>query len=456
MSKKYFGTDGIRGRVGKGQMTPQAVMKLGWAVGKVLASHGSNLVVIGKDTRISGYMFEASLEAGLSAAGVNVRILGPMPTPGIAYLTRTLRASAGIVISASHNPYYDNGLKFFSAEGSKLADDIEDEIEAMFEAEMEIVDSALLGKAERVDDAQGRYIEACKATIPIGTSFKGLKIVLDCANGATYHIAPNVFAELGAEVVTVGVNPDGLNINAECGSTHPKNLAAAVLQHRADIGIAFDGDGDRVMMVDSTGRIIDGDEILYIIARSRLAATSQQSATPRQGGVVGTLMSNVGLELAIKKLGLGFARANVGDRYVMEVLKEKGWCLGGENSGHIICLDRTTTGDGIVSALQVLEYLADSGQTLIEALSEMAMFPQVLINVPLPVKTNPVNEPQVQAAVKAVESELNGKGRVLLRASGTEPLIRVMVEGENERQVTEYAQQIADAVAASVAHATPG
>ncbi len=449
MTKKYFGTDGIRGRVGKGQMTPQSVMKLGWAVGKVLASHGSNLVVIGKDTRISGYMFEASLEAGLSAAGVDVRILGPMPTPGIAYLTRTLRASAGIVISASHNPYYDNGLKFFSAEGSKLPDEIEDEIEAMYEAEMEIVDSASLGKAERIEDAQGRYIEACKATIPIGTSFKGLRVVLDCANGATYHIAPSVFAELGAEVFTIGVKPDGVNINADCGSTHPKHLAASVLQNRADIGIAFDGDGDRVMMVDSTGRIIDGDEILYIIARSRLAAGYQQK------GVTGTLMSNMGLELAIKKLGLGFERAKVGDRYVMESLKQKGWCLGGENSGHIICLDRTTTGDGIVSALQVLEYLADSGQTLVEALAEMDMFPQVLINVPLPVKTNPVNEPKVQEAVKAVESQLDGKGRVLLRASGTEPLIRVMVEGEDEAQVTAYAQQIADAVSASVAHASP-
>ncbi len=450
MSKKYFGTDGIRGRVGQGQMTPQAVMKLGWAVGKVLASHGSNLVVIGKDTRISGYMFEAALEAGLSAAGVNIRLLGPMPTPGIAYLTRTLRASAGIVISASHNPFYDNGLKFFSSEGSKLPDEIEDEIEAMFEAEMAIVDSASLGKAERVTDAHGRYIEACKATIPIGTSFKGLRVVLDCANGATYHIAPNVFLELGAEVITIGDKPDGLNINAECGSTHPSNLVAAVLQNRADIGIAFDGDGDRVMMVDSKGRIIDGDEILYIIAKARLAAGIEQ------GGVAGTLMSNMGLELAIRKLGLEFERTAVGDRYVMECLKEKGWCLGGENSGHIICLDRTTTGDGIVSALQVMTYLADSGQSLVEALADMTMMPQVLINVPLPVKTNPINEPGVQDAVKQVETQLNGNGRVLLRPSGTEPLIRVMVEGEDEKQVNDYAQQIADAVAASVAHANPG
>ena len=394
-------------------------------------------------------MFEASLEAGLSAAGVDVRILGPMPTPGIAYLTRTLRASAGIVISASHNPYYDNGLKFFSAEGNKLPDDIENEIEAMIEAEMEIVDSALLGKAERVDDAQGRYIEACKATIPIGTTFKGVKVVLDCANGATYHIAPSVFAELGADVITIGDKPNGININADCGSTHPHTLAAAVLQNRADIGIAFDGDGDRLMMVDSKGQIIDGDEILYIIAKARIASGDCQ------GGVAGTLMSNMGLELAIKKLGLKFERTSVGDRYVMECLRENGWSLGGENSGHIICLDRTTTGDGIVSALQVMAYLADSGQTLVEALAEMHMMPQVLINVPLPIKTNPVNEPKVKAVVSDVEGLLNGNGRVLLRPSGTEPLIRVMVEGEDEKQVTGYAQQIADAVSASVAHAAP-
>jgi len=449
MAKKYFGTDGIRGRVGTGQMTPQAVMKLGWAVGKVLANRGNNLVVIGKDTRISGYMFEASLEAGLSAAGVDSKIIGPMPTPGIAYLTRTLRASAGIVISASHNPFYDNGLKFFSAEGSKLPDDIENEIEAMFEAEMETVDSANLGKAERIEDAQGRYIEACKATIPMGTSFKGLKVVLDCANGATYHIAPNVFAELGAEVITIADKPNGININENCGSTHPNTLAAAVLQNQADIGIAFDGDGDRLMMVDSKGQIIDGDEILYIITKARLAAGESQ------GGVAGTLMSNLGLELAIKELGLEFERTQVGDRYVMECLRDRGWSLGGENSGHIICLDRTTTGDGIVSALQVMAYLADSGVTLVEALAEMTMMPQILINVPLPVKTNPIGEPKVQQAVEAVEKQLDGRGRVLLRASGTEPLIRVMVEGEEEKKVTAYAQQIADAVSASVAHANP-
>lgn len=448
MARKYFGTDGIRGRVGAGQMTAEAVLKLGWAVGRVLASHGSNLVVIGKDTRISGYMFEASLEAGLSAAGVDVRILGPMPTPGIAYLTRTLRASAGIVISASHNPFYDNGLKFFSAEGTKLPDEIEEEIEVMFETDMETVDSAKLGKAERVTDAQGRYIEACKATIPIGTNFKGIKVVLDCANGATYHIAPNVFAELGAEVIVIGHKPDGLNINENCGSTHPTTLAAAVLQNGADIGIAFDGDGDRLMMVDSKGQIIDGDEILYIIAKSRIDAGDEQK------GIAGTLMSNMGLELAVKDLGLEFVRTDVGDRYVLECLKEKGWSLGGENSGHIICLDRTTTGDGIVSALQVMAYLAETGKSLIEALEGMSKMPQVLINLPLPFKINPIDEPKVQEAVHDVEEKLDGRGRVLLRLSGTEPLVRVMVEGEDEKIVRGYAQQIADAVSESVAQAS--
>jgi len=448
MAKKYFGTDGIRGRVGTGQMTPDSVLKLGWAVGRVLANHGNNKVVIGKDTRISGYMFEAALEAGLSAAGVDVRILGPMPTPGIAYLTRTLRASAGIVISASHNPFYDNGLKFFSSEGTKLPDEIEDEIEIMFESPMVTVDSAKLGKAKRIDDARGRYIEACKATIPIGTKFKGLRVVLDCANGATYDIAPSVFRELGADVISIGVNPDGLNINEECGSTHPTSLAEAVLKNRADIGIAFDGDGDRLVMVDSKGRIIDGDEILYIIAKSRIEAGIKLK------GLAGTLMSNMGLELAVQELGLEFVRTDVGDRYVLECLKEKGWCLGGENSGHIICLDRTTTGDGVVSSLQVMAYLADTGKSLAEALSGMVKMPQILINVPLPVKINPIDQPKVQAAVSDVEAKLNGRGRVLLRPSGTEPLIRVMVEGEDEEQVGSYAQQIADAVAESVSLAS--
>ena len=447
MARKYFGTDGIRGRVGEGHMKPDAVLKLGWAVGRVLGSKSNRPVVVGKDTRISGYMFEAALEAGLAAAGVDIRILGPMPTPGIAYLTRTLRASAGIVISASHNPYYDNGLKFFSAEGTKLPDDIEEEIEAMYESPMVTADSAKLGKAERVTDAQGRYIEACKATIPMGSKFNGLRVVLDCAHGATYHIAPNVFAELGAEVITIGNKPNGLNINEDCGSTHPGTLAAAVMQNRADIGIAFDGDGDRVAMVDHRGQIIDGDEILYLITRSRLHAGITVQ------GVVGTLMSNMGLELAIRKAGLQFERTAVGDRYVLECLREKGWTLGGESSGHIICLDRTTTGDGIVSALQVMAYLAETGLSLNQALEGMVKMPQRLINVPLPVKTNPINEPKVKAAVADVESKLNGRGRVLLRASGTEPLIRVMVEGEDEKRVSAYAQQIADAVSQSVAHA---
>ena len=447
MARKYFGTDGIRGRVGEGHMKPDAVLKLGWAVGRVLGSKSNRPVVVGKDTRISGYMFEAALEAGLAAAGVDIRILGPMPTPGIAYLTRTLRASAGIVISASHNPYYDNGLKFFSAEGTKLPDDIEEEIEAMYESPMVTADSAKLGKAERVTDAQGRYIEACKATIPMGSKFNGLRVVLDCAHGATYHIAPNVFAELGAEVITIGNKPNGLNINEDCGSTHPGTLAAAVMQNRADIGIAFDGDGDRVAMVDHRGQIIDGDEILYLITRSRLHAGITVQ------GVVGTLMSNMGLELAIRKAGLQFERTAVGDRYVLECLREKGWTLGGESSGHIICLDRTTTGDGIVSALQVMAYLAETGLSLNQALEGMVKMPQRLVNVPLPVKTNPINEPKVKAAVADVESKLNGRGRVLLRASGTEPLIRVMVEGEDEKRVSAYAQQIADAVSQSVAHA---
>lgn len=444
MSQKYFGTDGIRGRVGEGLMTPRSILKLGWAIGKVLAGQGNNLVVIGKDTRISGYMFESALEAGLSAAGVNVRLLGPMPTPGIAYLTRTLRASAGIVISASHNPFYDNGIKIFSGEGTKLPDETELEIEAVFEQEMDTVDSSKLGRAERMVDAQGRYIESCKASIPIGTRFTGLKVVLDCANGATYHIAPNVFTELGAEVISIAHEPDGLNINTDCGSTHPANLQAAVLRHQADLGIAFDGDGDRVAMVDNAGRIIDGDEILYLIARAR--HESGQS----QAGVVGTSMSNMGLELAIKEMGLGFERSGVGDRFVLEVLKEKGWCLGGESSGHIICLDRTTTGDGIISALQVMAYLAESGQSLASALSGMTKMPQHMINVPLPYKTDPLQMPLVLDAVKAVEAELGDRGRVLLRPSGTEPLIRVMVEGEDEAQVIKLTQNIADAVSTTV------
>jgi len=444
MTKKYFGTDGIRGKVGTGLMCPGKVLKLGWAVGRVLASHENgqtNRVVIGKDTRISGYMFESALEAGLSAAGVDIEILGPMPTPGIAYLTRTLRASAGIVISASHNPYYDNGLKFFSPQGEKLDDEIEHAIEAMFEADMSIVDSAALGRAHRVVDAHGRYIEACKATIPMNIRFNGLKVVLDCSNGATYDIAPKVFAELGANVIAIGDKPDGLNINLDCGSTHPEQLIARVKAEEADLGIAFDGDGDRVLMVDGEGEVVDGDELLYIIARSRL------SDGEGIGGVVGTLMSNLGMEIAVKELGLGFARSNVGDRCVLEMMNEKGWTVGGESSGHIICLDRTTTGDGIVSALQVLAYLAKEKLTLHEAKSGMSKFPQLMINVPLQGHSDPMKSLAVQQSVEQAEKKLDSRGRVLLRPSGTEPLIRVMVEGEDEALVTELANTIAVQVA---------
>ena len=441
MTKKYFGTDGIRGKVGTGLMTPEKVLKLGWAVGRVLASHknanGRNRVVIGKDTRISGYMFESALEAGLSAAGVDSDLLGPMPTPGIAYLTRTLRASAGIVISASHNPFYDNGLKFFSPQGEKLDDSIEHEIEAMFESEMKIVDSSALGKARRIPDAHGRYVEACKATIPMNIRFNGLKVVLDCSNGATYDIAPKVFTELGATVISMADQPNGLNINLECGSTYPEHLITRVKSEGADLGIAFDGDGDRVLMVDHQGEVVDGDELLYIIACSRLSDGQDV------GGVVGTLMTNLGMELAVKELGLGFARSQVGDRYVLETMNEKGWTLGGESSGHIICLDRTTTGDGTVSALQVLAYLAKEKMTLSEARAGMKKFPQIMINVPLSGHSDPTQSSAVQQAVKQAETKLNGRGRVLLRPSGTEPLIRVMVEGEDELLVSQLANDIA-------------
>ena len=451
MIKKYFGTDGIRGKVGTGLMTPEKVLKLGWAVGRVLTSHESsngrvNKVVIGKDTRISGYMFESALEAGLSAAGVDIELLGPMPTPGIAYLTRTLRASAGIVISASHNPYYDNGLKFFSPQGGKLDDALEHEIEAMFDSEMDIVESSTLGKARRIVDADGRYIEACKATIPMNIRFNGLKVVLDCSNGATYDIAPKVFTELGAHVIAVGDKPDGLNINLECGSTDPARLVTRVKVEGADLGIAFDGDGDRVLMVDHKGEVVDGDELLYIIARSRL------SEGENIGGVVGTLMTNLGMELAVKELGVGFARSKVGDRYVLETMNKNGWTIGGESSGHIICLDRTTTGDGIVSALQVLAYLAKEKMTLHEAKSGMKKFPQVMINVPLQANSaqnwvDPMQSSAVQQSVIQAEAKLNGRGRVLLRPSGTEPLIRVMVEGEDELLVSSLANDISAQVA---------
>ena len=440
MSKKYFGTDGIRGKVGEHPITADFFLKLGWAAGRVFANEGHGFVLVGKDTRISGYMFESALEAGLTAAGVDTRLLGPMPTPGIAYLTRTLRAQAGIVISASHNPYYDNGVKFFSVQGTKLPDDIEQKIERHIDSPMTTVESSKLGKAKRLVDAAGRYIEFCKASIPTRLDFSGMRIILDCAHGATYHIAPHVFSEVGAEVVTIGAEPDGLNINDECGSTKPDKLVATVLAHRADFGIALDGDGDRLVMVDHKGEIVDGDELIYIIAKARLDSGEMS------GPVVGTLMTNLGMEHGLKKLGIDLIRANVGDRYVMEMLVEHQGILGGENSGHIICLDRTTTGDGIVAALQVMAEMQDSGKSLHELKSGMQKYPQVLVNVKTSKKINPEQDESIQKAVKAIEKKLGDHGRVLLRASGTEPLIRVMVEGEQEDLVRNYARQLADDV----------
>lgn len=428
MSRKYFGTDGVRGLVGQFPITPDFVMKLGWAAGKVLAKQGTRKVLIGKDTRISGYMLESALEAGLSAAGIKAVLLGPMPTPAVAYLTRTFRAEAGVVISASHNPYYDNGIKFFSQDGTKLPDEVESEIEAALDLPMSCVESAKLGKASRIDDAPGRYIEYCKSSFPGELSLDGLKIVLDCAHGATYHIAPSVFRELGAEVVVMGCEPDGLNINAGVGSTEPEALVARVLAEKADLGIAFDGDGDRVMMVDQQGYLIDGDEILYMIARDL------QSRGQLVGGVVGT------------QIGIDFCRAKVGDRYVMEMLKERGWRLGGENSGHVICLDHATTGDGIVAALQVLKAMVHAGCDLQTLRSGMKKFPQILVNVRFAASQDPTQDPAVLASVAAAEAELAGRGRVLLRKSGTEPLIRVMVEGEHDGQVSALAHAIADRV----------
>ncbi|HEC20428.1 MAG TPA: phosphoglucosamine mutase [Gammaproteobacteria bacterium] len=440
MNKTYFGTDGIRGTVGEGVINPEFVLKLGWAVGRVLANGGSGKVLIGKDTRISGYMFESALEAGLSAAGIDSFMLGPMPTPAIAYLTRTLHADAGIVISASHNPFQDNGLKFFSAQGTKLSDDMELAIEAELEKDMQCVDSASLGKAERVADAPGRYIEFCKATVPSRLSLKGMKIVVDCANGATYHIAPSVLAELGAEVIAIGVEPNGLNINDQVGSTQPTALQQAVLEHGADLGMALDGDGDRLIMVDHKGEIVDGDELLYIIARSRLNEGSLE------GAVVGTLMSNLGLEVALKRDGVDFKRANVGDRYVMELLTDGGWTLGGESSGHIICLDRTSTGDGIVAALQVLYAVDRAGLSLHELKSGMSKFPQHMENVRVSGRVDIAGSEAIQQAIRDVEGELGERGRVLLRPSGTEPLVRVMVEGEDVGQVTQLTQRLAQVV----------
>lgn len=443
--KKYFGTDGIRGAVGQYPITPDFMLKLGWATGKVFAEKGKGKVLIGKDTRISGYMFEAALEAGLCSAGIDINMLGPMPTPAIAYLTRTFGAQAGIVISASHNPYQDNGIKFFSSEGTKLDDGIEAAIEKMLDHDFTVVPSNAIGKVVRINDAAGRYIEFCKSTYKGSQKLNGLKIVVDCAHGATYHIAPNVLQELGARVSVIGNKPDGLNINEACGSTHPEKLVAEVLAQQADLGIAFDGDGDRVIMVDHRGEVVDGDELLFIIA------TSKHSPAAAWNGVVGTQMSNLGLELALRERGIELVRAKVGDRYVMAALLEKGWIYGGESSGHLICLDHTTTGDGIVSALQVLAAMQKQGKSLAEIKAGMAKFPQVMVNVRLAKRGGLDGNAAIAKAVAAAESRLNGRGRILLRPSGTEPVVRVMVEGEDGGLVASLAQELAAVVSTEMA-----
>ncbi|AAU37574.1 phosphoglucosamine mutase [[Mannheimia] succiniciproducens] len=441
--RKYFGTDGVRGKVGTFPITPDFALKLGWAAGKVLASQGSRQVLIGKDTRISGYMLESALEAGLAAAGLSAAFIGPMPTPAVAYLTRTFRAEAGIVISASHNPYYDNGIKFFSAQGTKLPDEIEEAIEAMLEQPIDCVESAELGRASRIKDAAGRYIEFCKGTFPTELSLSGYKIVVDCANGATYHIAPNVMRELGAEVIEIGTSPNGMNINEKCGATDIKALKAKVLETKADVGLAYDGDGDRIMMVDHLGNVVDGDQILFIIAREDLRAGKLK------GGVVGTLMSNMSLEISLKTLGIPFIRANVGDRYVLEKMVENDWKLGGENSGHIIIADKNTTGDGIIASLAVLTAMAQHKLSLNELASAVKLFPQVLINVRFSGGTNPLESDAVKAVAAEVEKRLAGKGRILLRKSGTEPLIRVMVECSDAELARKSAEEIVEAVKAN-------
>ncbi|MCZ4053130.1 phosphoglucosamine mutase [Oxalobacter sp. OxGP1] len=440
MKRRYFGTDGVRGRVGDAPITPDFVMKLGYAAGKVLTrtatSSGTPAVLIGKDTRISGYMLEAALQAGLSAAGVDVVLSGPMPTPAVAYLTRALRLAAGVVISASHNPYYDNGIKFFSASGNKLPDDMEFEIESLIDKPMDCASSEMLGKVRRLDDAQGRYIEFCKSTFPSSYDLRGLKIVVDCANGAAYHIAPCVFHELGADVVTIGTTPNGLNINEHCGATSVDALVAAVLENGADLGIALDGDADRLVMVDSVGRVYNGDQLLYLIVKDRLAYSDVK-------GVAGTLMTNMGLEIAFREKQIGFVRANVGDRYVLEALLEKGWLLGGEGSGHLICLDKHTTGDGIISALQVLAALRRHKTTLPAFISELKLFPQTLVNVRIRPGFNWKENAALQAEKQAVEQILGDNGRVLIRPSGTEPLLRIMVETENAEEAQTLAERIA-------------
>jgi len=442
VSRKYFGTDGIRGRVGEAPITPDFMLKLGWATGKVFANKDGTkpTVVIGKDTRVSGYMLESALQAGLVAAGANVKLLGPLPTPGIALLTRTQKADAGIVISASHNPYFDNGIKFFNGHGSKLSDELELEIEAMIDSPMETVDSEQLGKATRIADAAGRYVEYCKSTFPDKLSLKGMKLVIDCAHGATYHIAPAVFEELGAATVMIGATPDGYNINDGVGSTEPAALQAKVLEEGADIGIAFDGDGDRLQMVNARGELLTGDDVLYVLAMHRLASGASDA------GIVGTLMTNMGLELALEAGGLRLARAKVGDRYVKELMVAEGWSLGGESSGHIICGDLSTTGDGVIAALQVLAAVKASGKSLEALTSGLNPLPQVLVNVRIAKGFDVSAHPSIGEACRRVESELEGRGRLLLRPSGTEPVIRVMVEGDDTVAIDALAEEVADAI----------
>ncbi|ATD06811.1 MULTISPECIES: phosphoglucosamine mutase [Pseudoalteromonas] len=439
-TRKYFGTDGVRGMVGEFPITPEFAMKLGWAAGKVLSERGTKKVIIGKDTRISGYLLETALEAGLIAAGINVILLGPMPTPAVAYLTQTFRAEAGIVISASHNPYHDNGIKFFGGDGKKLPDEVELAIEAKLDEPMTCVASEKLGKAKRLESADGRYIEFCKGQFPKELSLEGLKVVLDCANGATYHIAPSVMRELGADVITTACEPNGVNINEKCGATHVEALKKAVLEHQADVGIAYDGDGDRVMMVDHDGHVFDGDDIVYIIACQAHADGTLG------GGVVGTVMSNMGLENALKSRGIAFERSKVGDRYVMELLGEKGWKIGGESSGHVLNLDLISTGDGIVSSLQVLAAMVAQNKTLKDLGEGFSKYPMKMINVRYSTKDDPTEQDAVKAVVAEVETQLAGKGRVLLRKSGTEPVVRVMVEAQQQKQVIDFAQKIAEVV----------
>jgi len=441
MNKKYFGTDGIRGKVGESLITPEFALKLGWAAGRVLAKSGNKKVLIGKDPRISGYMLEAALQAGLTSAGVIPVLMGPMPTPAIAYLTHTFRATAGIVISASHNPYYDNGIKFFSDEGIKLSEKVELEIEAEIDKELKCVDSSEMGKAYRISDAAGRYIEFCKSTFPSEYDLSGLKIVVDCANGATYHIAPLVISELGAEVIAMGVSPNGININLNCGATSMDAIAARVIEEKADFGIAFDGDGDRVMMVDHTGYVLDGDELLYIIARDKLRKGTLN------GGAVGTKMSNLGLEQALKSLGIPFDRSDVGDRHVMELMKKNGWNIGAENSGHVICADYIATGDGIVSGLQVISAMQGSRMNLHDLRQGMRKYPQILESVRFNSAIDPLQDKDVLAELARIEELLGDRGRVLLRKSGTEPVFRVMVEAdESEDKVIGYAKSLASKV----------